>query len=104
MQSYTGRHDGTEQQRGNDGERRVAPAVEAAVLADVLADQFVLGNAAQGSRQLGDEIAETRVAQAGLRAGARPAGVDPAGFVGQRPLLSRRGSAVVFVQSKSFLS
>src|SRR5512147_136884 len=60
-------------------------AAATAVLADVLADQFVLGDAAQGSRQLGDEIAEARIAQAGLCAGACPSRIDPARLVGEHP-------------------
>jgi hypothetical protein len=72
-----------DEERCDYSKRRIPPATETTVLADILADQLVFGEAAQGRRQLGDEISETRVAHARLGTGASPAGVDPARLVGE---------------------
>jgi hypothetical protein len=72
-----------DEERCDNAERRIPPQVEAAVLADVLADQLVLGDAAQRRRQLGHQIAKAGIAQAGVCAGPCPPRVDPARLVGE---------------------
>lgn len=73
------------------------------MLPDVLADQLVLDDAAQGSRQLAVRSrnrGSCKVACAPVR--AHWASIQRGSSV--KTELSRLGSAVVFVESKSFLS
>jgi hypothetical protein len=51
------------------------------MLADVLADQLVLGQAVQRRRQLADAVAEPRVAHRHVALVSCPAQIDPQGFV-----------------------